>query len=320
MSSGQDLILGALLNINAFSPGQPLSSNVGETCLEVLNDLIDSLSTDEAYIFTQVENIFSWIPGTYKYSVGNPIGGFFLGTLTQGLNTITGVTVPAGLVQYSTITDTGAAIPANTVVTSIVGTTVTMNNAALSTPVGLDQITYTTPGQIILSSGIPMSRPLRIISGYTRVTGGSASGLDYQFEVVSFQRYNEIGFKGVAGPWPYMLAYQPTFPLGTIWIYPNPQNSLEVHLFTDMILSEFTLTQDVPLPQGYARSLKKLLGLELCPMFGKTPSPQLILQAAEAKKLIMDQNSTPVVTLRYDSDLVYSRHTDAGWIMSGGFQ
>jgi hypothetical protein len=309
MSTGQDLIVGGLLNINAISAGQQLSSNVG-----------DSLNTDEAYIYTQVENIFSWTPGTYQYSVGNPQAiSPFLGTVTQGLNTITGVTVPPGLVQYSTLTDSGGALPANTVVTSIVGSTVTMNNVALSTPNGLDQITYTTPGNIILSSGIPMSRPIRIISGYTRVTGGSASGLDYPFEVISFQRYNEIGFKGVPGPWPFMMAYQPTYPLGTLWIYQNPGGNNEVHLFTDLLISEFTLTQDVALPPGYARSLKKLLGLELCPMFGKTPSPQLIKQAKEAKDLLYAQNSSRVATLRYDADLVYSRHSDAGWILTGGF-
>ena len=30
-------------------------------------------------------------------------------------------------------------------------------------------------------------------------------------------------------------------------------------------------------------------------------------------------NTDPVVTMRYDSDLVYSRKTDASWIVNGGF-
>jgi hypothetical protein len=88
-----------------------------------------------------------------------------------------------------------------------------------------------------------------------------------------------------------------------------------------MILSEFTnLTQAINLPQGYSRALKKLLALELCPIFGKTPSPQLVLQAKEAKTLLKDQNQSPVITLRYDSDLIYSRHTDASFIVDGGFR
>ena len=133
-------------------------------------------------------------------------------------------------------------------------------------------------------------------------------------------RYNEIGLKSVPGPWPYVCAYQPTFPYATLWVYPNPSIAGAVYLFTDLILTDFTaLTQAIALPQGYARALKKLLALEICPLFGKTPSPQLILQAREAKALLKAQNASPVTTLRYHSDLIYSRHTDASSIATGGF-
>jgi hypothetical protein len=318
-------VLGGLLNINAYSPGQPLSAQIAAQCLEVLNDLVDSLNNDQAFIYTQVENVTQWTSGQYQYSVGNPEGtqpGFFLGNLAGGSPVITNVGVPAELANNASLTDLQGAIAPNTTVLSFNSSanTVTMNRNALFTPTGLDNVTYTVPGQIILSSGIAMARPLRVNSGYTRVTGGVANGLDYYFDVISYERYKEIGFKGVPGPWPYMLAFQPTYPLGTLWVYPAPAASNEVHLFTDLLLEEFTLTTDVQLPQGYNRALKKILALELCPMFGKTPSAQLMLQAKEARELLGAQNTSPVVTLRYDSDLVYSRHTDASWIMDGGFR
>ncbi len=180
---------------------------------------------------------------------------------------------------------------------------------------GPENITYTVPGDF------KIERPLRIRSSFTRVTTSAAAGLDYWFDVVSLDRYNEIGLKTVPGPWPYLAAYQPTCPLSTLWVYPNPSIAGQVYLFTDLILSQFPdLTTKVNLPQGYNRALKKLLALELCPMFGKQPSPQLILQAKEAKNLLKDQNAAPVITLRYDSDIVRSRATDASWIMDGGFR
>ena len=322
MSTGTDIITGALLEINATAVGQSLPPSVAQVCLIKLNDLMDSLSNDQAFIFTTIENIFNWIPGQYQYSVGNPEAGFFLGNVTGLSNVITNVGVPANLAFGGVLTDLGGALPANTTIVSFnaVANTVTMSQPALFTVSGLDNVTYTVPGNIILNSGLPMSRPLRIRSGFTRLTGGVAQGLDYFLEVKEpFERYTEIGFKGVAGPWPYILSYQTTFPYGNFWVYPNPSTG-EAHLFTDLILSQFTLTEDVPLPQGYSRALKKLTALELCPMFGKTPSPQLILQAKEAKTLLQETNASPVVTLRYDSDLVYSRHTDASWIMDGGFR
>jgi hypothetical protein len=118
-----------------------------------------------------------------------------------------------------------------------------------------------------------------------------------------------------------MLTYQPTFPLGTIWIYPNPSQAGEVHLFTDLILSQFpTITTNVNLPQGYTRALKKLLALELCPSWGKTPSTELKRQAAEARAFIKGLNASPVTTLRYDTAIVRSQQNDASWITDGGFR
>ena len=313
-TTASDIITGALINITAYAIGQPLDNQVASTCMQVLNDLLDSLSTDQAFIYTQTENILQWTPGQFQYTVGNPVGGVFTGTLTLGSPVIMGTTTPAGVITLSDITDVQALVPAGTTVLSTTPTTVTLSANAIANSTGLDQFTYTTPGNF------KIPRPLRIRSSFTRVTTSAAAGLDYWFDVVSLDRYNEIGLKSVPGPWPYLCAYQPTFPLATLWVYPNPSIAGQVFLFTDLILSEFpNLTTAVNLPQGYNRALKKLLGLELCPLFGKTPSPQLILQAKEAKNLLKDQNASPVVTLRYDSDLVRSRHTDAGWIIQGGF-
>jgi hypothetical protein len=385
-STASDIILGSLLNINAYSPGQPLNAQIASVCMQILNDLLDSLSIDQAFIYTQNENIVQWTPGQYQYTIGNPTAATpFAGYTTQNSPVITGALIPNNLVVGATLTDQLASIPSGTTVTAIntsasptaitftaapTGTsgvitvpwtgatglylvsfsdgefrsatltnsfssiswtpaltgapataasvntnTVTMSNPANQTLTMGDQITYTTPGDFAFQ------RPARIRRSFTRVTTSAASGLDRWFEMISFERYNEIGLKTVPGPWPYLASYQPTFPLGTLWVYPSPSIAGQVFLYTDLILSQFTaLTQLVNLPQGYNRALKKLLALELCPTFGKTPSPQLILQAKEAKNLLKDQNSSPVTTLRYDADLVYARHNDAGWIIDGGFR
>lgn len=315
-TSAQELIQGGALNINAFSPGQPMSSAIASTCMQILNDLLDSLSTDQAFVYTQVENILAWTPGQYQYTLGNPVGGTFLGTTTINTAVINGVTVPSNITANGDLTDALGLFPAGTTVLSwnAGANTVTVSANATASSGIQDTFTYTTPGNL------KMTRPARFRTGFTRITTGNAAGLDYWFDFVSLDRYNEIGYKGVPGPWPYLAAYQPTFPLGTLWVYPQPSIAGTVFLYTDLILSEFTnLTDSINLPQGYSRALKKLLALELCPVFGKTPSPELIVQAKEAKNLLKAQNASPVVTLRYDSDLVYSRHTDAGWITNGGF-
>ena len=317
MTTATEIITDALIDINALAPGQVLSPNNAAVALRKLNDLLDSLSTDEDFVYTNTETVFTgWTAGQYKYTVGNPVGGTFNGTLVQGSPTISGVTVPSNIVAQGDITDTQGAVPAGTTVVSFnaIAQTVTMSANATFTVNPAEQFTFTTPGDI------KMQRPLRFNNSYTRITSSGNTGLDYWFDFISFERYNELGYKGIPGPWPIIAAVQATFPLSTLYVYPAPSQAGEVHLFSDLILSQFaTISTNYNLPQGYTRALKKLAAVEFSPGYGKTPSRQLLAQASEARAFIKALNSEPVVTLRYDTDIVRSQQHDAGWIMNGGF-
>lgn len=318
MTTATELITDALIDLNALAPGQVLAANNAAPALRRLNDLLDSLSLDKGYVYTTVENIFPWTPGQFKYTVGNPIGGTFSGTLVNGNPVISGVTVPSTLVVGGDLSDTQSQVPVGATVLAFnsVAQTVTMSAPALSTVNPAEQFTYTTPGNI------KIPRPLRLSpTGYTRLAASGNANLDYWFDcTMSMDRYNEFGLKFNPGPWPLVVAYQPTFPLATLWAYPNPSIAGEVHLFTDLIFSEFTnITQNINLPQGYSRSLKALLALELCSSYGKTPSSQLLRKCTEARAFIRALNQTPVELLRYDDVIVRSQTTDAGWIVHGGF-
>jgi hypothetical protein len=318
MTTATEFITDALIDINALAPGQVLQPNNAAVALRKMNDLLDSLALDKGYIYTTIENIFSWTPNQFKYTVGNPIGGTFNGTLASGSSLISGVTVPSTLVVGGDLTDTQSQVPAGTTVLAFnaVAQTVTMSQNALSTVNPAEQFTYTTPGNI------KIPRPLRLSpTGYTRITASGNNNLDYWFDTtMSMDRYNEFGLKFNPGPWPLVVAYQPTFPLATLWAYPNPNIAGEVHLFSDLIFTEFTnINQNINLPQGYTRSLKKLLALELCPSYGKTPSAQLLRACTEARAFIRAINQSPVELLRYDDVIVRSQTTDAGFIIHGGF-
>lgn len=392
-SNALDLITGALRNINVQAAGEPLAPNDSADALQVLNDLLDSLSTDKLFVYTANEAILAWTPGQFQYSIGNPTQGTFTGYTVSGSPLITGITNPgsltitfginaSGVTVGGSLTDTSGAIPAGTTIVSlntgattnitfttsptglggtitgwaggvvtglitfndgetrtatvsnagvatwapaITGTplaagnqinttTLTMSANANQTLTAADQITYTAPGNF----AIP--RPLRVRSGYTRITASGNTGLDYWWDVCNLDDYNEIGYKGVPGPWPYLVCYQPTYPYGTLWVYPNPQQAGQVYFWSDVILANLlTPTQTISLPQGYARALKKLLAIELAPEYGKSPSPELLRQAWEARQFIKNLNDVPVKKLRYDSALMAGNGKDASFIMHGGF-
>jgi hypothetical protein len=322
-----DIVTGALLNINSYSPGETLGSSDATVGLNALNDLLDSLSNDEAFVFTKQEYLFSWLQGQFQYSVGNPTApNTFTGTITGGSPIITGVTVPSDLVAASiggsTITALSGVVTAGTALTPVpvtvissTPTTITLSAPATATPaINPDTLTYTVPGNI------PIARPLRFRSGFTRSVTSSNSNLDYTFTFTDFDNYKRELLKNIQGPWPYIAAYQPNFPYGTVYVYPAPGSNYVAHIFADIILSQFASTSAIySLPQGYKRALIKLLGLELAPIYGKTPSPELRLQAKEAKALIMSTNASPVPVLQFDTAIVRTQSNDASWAQHGGF-
>jgi hypothetical protein len=321
-TSAVDLITGALREIKVLAAGETARAEDAADSLQVLNDLLESWSIDHLTVWAVVENILSFTAGQYQYLIGNPDGGTFSGTAVLASNTLSGVTVPANLVIGGTVYDNKNGgqnlIPASTTVLAFdpIGGTVTMSNNALANSSGADVVTFTTPGDF----AIP--RPLRITNSFTRITASGSTGLDYPIDFEGGRdRYTAIGLKGIQAPWPVVGWYNPTFPLGNVYFYPNPSGFGELHLFTDTIFSDFqTVTQAVNLPPGYARAIKTNLALELASQFGKQPSAILMKRAAESLAMVKALNANPALQAFYDRDIVRASRTDAGWIMHGGFR
>ncbi len=323
-STALDLIVGALRNINALESGETPNANDTQDALQVLNDLLESWSIEKLFVFASTENIFTFNPGTYIYKIGNPVAGTFTGTLASGSPTISGVTVPSGLVVGAQLTDVQGAIPTATAtkVTSIGSNTITMSANALFTVSSAETITYTAPGDFAYDNvtGLAVQRPVRITNAFTRIAVAGQSDLDYQIRIQTRDQYAAIGLKTLPLPWPTDMYYDPTFPTGTLYFYGNPSMAGELHLWTDQVLSDFaTMTQPVNLPQGYARAIKTNLAIELAAEYGKAVSPTLAVRARESKQLVKALNAIPAVEAFFDQDIVRSRRIDASWIMWGGF-
>jgi hypothetical protein len=318
-TSANDLVVGALRKIGALAAGETPNSNDSSDALQVLNDMIESWSTDKLFVFAGVENILTWTPGQYQYTVGNPVGGTFSGTLIGGSSIVSNVTIPANLALGGTLTDFNAQVPAGQTITAIGTNTVTFGpGTALSTVSTPETFTYTVPGNF----AIP--RPLRIPRAFTRITSSGTTGLDYEIDVdYTGDKYSAIGLKGIPGPWPILLWYNPTFPYGNLYCYPNPQLGGTLHLWTDQLFTDFTNpAQLINLPQGYALAIKLSLAMLLAPEYGKIGGAKLTLlqqQERVAVERIKKLNSTPAVQAFFDRDIVRTRRTDAGWIFHGGF-
>ena len=178
MATALDIIKGALRRLQAYQSGDVIAAPDANDALTTLNDLLDSWSTDHAYVYAVQEYVLTFTPGQYQYTIG-----------------------PAG--QWNTD-----------------------------------------------NTGLAISRPLRIVSAFSRINTGGQQ-LDYGMEIVDGDRYRATGIKSLPAPWPEMLYYNPTYPTGTLYFYQAPNQNSELHLFADTILSQFpTLSTTVTLPQG----------------------------------------------------------------------
>lgn len=341
-----DLITGALRNINVLEAGESPDAATSQDSLQILNDMLESWTIEKLFVFSSTEQTFHFNPGQYQYTLGNPLVGTFSATVTGGSNQITSTSIPANLTVGSMLIDSagvsggagalplfapattfsGLATPA-TQVTAIVGNTITLNQNALLTPAQNPEIiAYSTPGDIAYDSrtGAPIVLPVRITNAFTRITisGGNPQiqGLDYQIRIIPKDKYTVLGLKGISGPWPTDLYYDRTFPLGNIYVYPNPSMAGECHLWTDALLTDFsTINQPINLPQGYARAIKTNLAIELAAEYGKTVSSTLAMRARESKAAVKSLNAIPALEAFFDQHILKSRRADAGWILHGGF-
>lgn len=338
--SAQDIVLGALRKINAYTSGQILDPDLGADSLQTLNDTMDSLSNDNLLCYAAIENILYFTANQSIYTVGNPVAPITAaGTFALNSNVITSVSgltaaIAAGLLAgtsgsagsgvsqvASTLSDVGNFFPAGTYVTAINSVSGTITMSAPATQNGIENFNFTAPGNF----GIP--RPNNPTQAFTRINNaGGGNGLnqslDYWIDIKSQAEWTQIGYKGVPGPWPTALYIDAQYPYANYYFYPVPNQSGELHLWTDVLLESFPLlTTKFVLPPGYARFLKLALALEIWPEFNKNQKvPEwLSKQYTQARALLEAKNQKKQGVASYDRNLPRSRQNDAGWIYDGGF-
>jgi hypothetical protein len=119
------------------------------------------------------------------------------------------------------------------------------------------------------------SRPIKIISAYTR-NGGSD---DYPVDIITDENYAIICQKAVNGR-PYYLNYTTSYPNGVIKLWPVPDKVYPLTLVSEKELSSVTLAGDVAFPPGWERALTYALAVDLAPEYGQ-PVDQALYSVAQ---------------------------------------
>jgi len=125
------------------------------------------------------------------------------------------------------------------------------------------------------------------------------TGIVYRIpvQVVSIDGWTMVSQQSLTAPWPWVVYYSRTFPLGTIKVWPVPDGSQTVGLEvnTPMAVAPFaTLDTTYALPPAYAKALRYGLAVAIAPEYPGRPLDPLILQgAAESLTRLKGTNVTP---------------------------
>ena len=321
MAQPIDIISGALKDIGALAAGEVPTADATQDAFYMLNDMVDQWSNESMMVSYKTEIIFPITPGQIQYTIGpgGTIGANFTGSITGNVLTVTGITQGA-LALGQTLSGTGIAN----------GTTITAFGSGAGGNVN-DNGTYTVSiSQTVSSTAINgyYQRPLAIQSSFVRINTNSNGtpivngGLDYPVAVLNLENYEMIGLKTLSGPWPKAMYYQPSDPLGNIFVWPNPSQG-EMHIFADTLFTRYgTVYDNIVFPQGYVLALRWCLAERLAPMYGKNdPTAMAMISkfAAQAKATLKRTNMRPIQASTFSDALLVGRQKDAGWILTGGF-
>lgn len=123
------------------------------------------------------------------------------------------------------------------------------------------------------SGNFNITRPTRIEDS-TFFT--ATSGEDYPLKILrSRAAYSGIYDKDISTDFPEFLYYEPSFPLGKLFIWPVPSVSLSISLHSQEQLTQLTtLDTALSIPPGYKELLTALLCARLAPEFGVALPPE----------------------------------------------
>lgn len=166
-------------------------------------------------------------------------------------------------------------------------------------------------GEYSVGSGgdINIDRPVFINEVRYNETSGSPDS-EYPLIKLTDDGYASWTQKAATATNPSHWYYRPTYASsrGTLLLLPVPTSStLEGVIYYGSPIATFTALSDtVTVPQGYQRFLETNLALELCPFYGKEPSPLLVQQARESKAVVKSAN-IPMMDMGMDAAVLGGR-------------
>lgn len=178
------------------------------------------------------------------------------------------------------------------------------------------------PYSIGLGGDFNTTRPTKIVGAYLTLNNGSIP-VDYPMDVIQYDDYNAIRLKTLSTNFPNYIYYQPSFPIGEIYIYPvfTPNDPATIGPAYITLTSWKPLpiivdpTATLEFPPGYWEAIVFNLAVRLAEEYQFSIREATIALAANALKRLkrMNQRTNTLntdVALMNTSQLRYNIYAD----------
>lgn len=247
MATATSLITAAFQDLGVYQPGETVTSTDLNTGLERLNRLVSTWRTMDLTVLAVERMIFSLTANQQQYSIG-PGGDFDVARpqqvngaalLLNGLSAAQSITLTrSGDVATATLTAHGYDVGQEVIIAG--ATEIAYNGEVIiaSTPTS-DTFTYAVFGE-----------PTTPATGSPTVAAYNGVPVEIPRSLLTDDAYQAIQVKTLTNSQFTNVYYNPTQPLGTIWLWPIPntaQNQLVLYL-----QSQFTGFADLTTDYTYA--------------------------------------------------------------------
>lgn len=169
----------------------------------------------------------------------------------------------------------------------------TWSNSRLMFPV-LSEVSVTLTGAASYTIGpsgadVTAARPIKVM----HATVVDSGGIESPIAILTRAQWDAIGLKAVDGGPPGWIWYEAANTTGRVYVYPKA-NSGTLKLDVLSLLTSFALDDEVTLPPGYESALRYTLGVDVCPVFGRTVSQDMRQAAAGAVRALKRTNYEPI--------------------------
>lgn len=304
--TAREIIRRSLRNIGAVAVGQGMPGEAERDALSDLNELLESWSLNNIRVVADSEESFALTTSKAAYTIGNLTGKH---TGADNVAILTDKNLALEVNAYVGGTVRNDADGSSGTVTANTATTVTATLAG-----GTDN-NWDTGDPHALRGELNGNRPLSIRDDAVIRDGTT----DYPLSVKTIDEYRIEAVKGTTSR-PWMLAYQPEFPLGIIYLYPTPDSAYTLKYNSRTALANFTaLSTQINLSPGYSEAIISNLAVKLAIPHQKEVSIALGNLADKSLRVIESQNASPIKPVRLEelASLTTGRTRWAGTILTG---